>query len=102
VLKRQYDEKCDVWSCGVIMYILLVGYPPFKGKNHKEIFDKIKLGKFSMGQPEWKYISKEAKHLIKKMLTFIPEQRVSAEEALNDVWITENTKGTDEKTKNLL
>ena len=41
VLENNYDEKCDVWSCGVIMYILLCGYPPFKGKNHKEIFDKI-------------------------------------------------------------
>ena len=42
VLNRKYDEKCDVWSSGVIMYILLCGYPPFKGKNHKEIFDRIK------------------------------------------------------------
>jgi calcium-dependent protein kinase len=46
VLNRMYDEKCDVWSCGVIMYILLCGQPPFKGKNHREIFDKIRAGKF--------------------------------------------------------
>jgi calcium-dependent protein kinase len=61
------------------MYILLVGYPPFKGKNHKEIFDKIKMGKYSMGQPEWKEVSKEAKYLIKKLLTFSPEERISAD-----------------------
>jgi calcium-dependent protein kinase len=78
VLKRHYDEKCDVWSCGVIMYILLVGYPPFKGKNHKEIFSKISLGKFSMGFPEWKNVSREAKYLIKKMLTFNSDDRISA------------------------
>ena len=47
VLNRMYDEKCDVWSCGVIMYILLCGQPPFKGKTHKEIFDKIRAGKFT-------------------------------------------------------
>jgi len=86
-----YDEKCDVWSCGVIMYILLCGHPPFQGKNHKDIFDKIKIGKFSFAASEWKNITKEAKYMIKKMLTFNPEDRVSAEEALNDVWIQKHT-----------
>lgn len=60
------------------MYILLCGYPPFKGKNHKEIFDKIKIGKFSLGSPEWKNVSREAKFMIKRMLTFNPDERVSA------------------------
>ena len=55
------------------MYILLCGYPPFKGKNHKEIFSKIATGKFSMASPEWKNISREAKYLIKKLLTFNSE-----------------------------
>lgn len=73
------------------MYILLCGYPPFKGKNHKEIFDKIKIGKFSFSATEWKNISKEAKYMIKKMLTFLPDERVSAEEALTDKWIVEHT-----------
>ena len=68
-----YDEKCDVWSCGVIMYILLCGNPPFKGKNPKEIFDKIRIGKFSFAEYEWKNVSKEAKYMIKRMLTFNPE-----------------------------
>jgi calcium-dependent protein kinase len=87
-----YDEKCDVWSCGVIMYILLCGYPPFKGKNHKEIFEKIKTGKFSFAGIEWRNISKEAKYMIKRMLTFDPEKRLSADEALVDVWLTSLTK----------
>ena len=46
VLKQDYNEKCDVWSCGVILYILLCGYPPFTGKNEKEIMNKVKEGKF--------------------------------------------------------
>jgi calcium-dependent protein kinase len=47
VLSYKYNEKCDVWSCGVILYILLCGYPPFTGKNEKEIIDKVKKGKFN-------------------------------------------------------
>ena len=86
-MNKLYNEKCDVWSCGVIMYILLCGYPPFKGNNHKEIFEKIKTGKFSFAANEWKNISKEAKYMIKKMLTFNPDERVSADVALNDQWI---------------
>jgi len=73
------------------MYILLCGSPPFKGKSHKEIFDKIKIGKYTFSQPEWINVSREAKLMIKKMLTFNPEERVSAEEALNDPWIIEMT-----------
>lgn len=99
VLNRMYDEKCDVWSCGVIMYILLCGQPPFKGKNHKEIFDKIKAGKYTFSQPEWKEVSRSAKMLIRKMLTYNPEQRVSAEEALNNEWIVSNNMGRRRELK---
>lgn len=69
------------------MYILLCGQPPFKGKTHKEIFDKIRAGKFTFQQPEWGYVSREAMKLIKKMLTYDSSDRLSAEEALNDEWI---------------
>lgn len=86
-----YDEKCDVWSCGVIMFILLCGQPPFKGKTHKDIFEKIRVGKFSFSQPEWQKVSREAKNLIKRLLTFDPKERISADEALADVWIDEFT-----------
>ena len=75
----------------MIMYILLCGYPPFKGKNHKEIFDKIKTGKFSFAASEWKSVTREAKVMIKRMLTYEPEERISAEQALNQEWIVHNS-----------
>ena len=100
VIKKMYDEKCDVWSSGVIMYILLCGYPPFRGKGHKEIFEKIKLGNFSMSGTEWKHVSQEAKVMIKSMLCYNPCYRLSAEEALHDPWIMKfQDKKTQEKFK---
>lgn len=73
------------------MYILLCGYPPFKGKTHKEIFDKIKIGKFAFPYAEWDKVSGQAKMLITKMLTFNPSERISAEKALNDTWLVTHT-----------
>ena len=70
VLRKSYSEKCDEWSCGVILYILLCGYPPFNGHNKQEIMQKVVLGKFSLQGPEWKKVSKEAKALVKKLLTY--------------------------------
>lgn len=91
VIDRNYDEKCDVWSCGVIMYVMLCGYPPFSGKTSKEIFQKIKVGKYSFDPEDWGKISDEAKKLIKKMLAYNPADRISAKDAFNDPWIQKNT-----------
>ena len=70
MLKRKYDEKCDIWSCGVILYITLAGYPPFNGPNDNAIMERVKTGVYSMDTPEFKNISSEAKHLIRKMLGY--------------------------------
>ena len=90
VLKGDYDEKCDVWSCGVILYILLCGYPPFNGDTDDDIYNEILKGQIDFPKEEWSKISKEAKELIKKMLTLNPENRVSALEALSDKWFNIN------------
>lgn len=66
---------------------MLCGYPPFKGKSEKEIFEKAASGKIDFPKAEWDHISEAAKNLVKKMLTVDPKKRVSAADALNDAWI---------------
>ena len=90
VLKKHYDEKCDIWSCGVIMYILLSGRPPFAGDNDKEIMDKVRIGKYDLEDPPFDKLSGAGKDLIKKLLVMDPKQRISAQEALSHPWFKEN------------
>jgi len=87
VINGRYDEKCDLWSCGVILYILLSGYPPFEGKDDDEVLRQVVKGKFSLSNPEWHEISDEAKDLIRGFLKYNPEERISAAEALKHPWI---------------
>ncbi|CAD8206359.1 unnamed protein product [Paramecium octaurelia] len=94
VLNHNYNEKCDVWSCGVILYILLCGYPPFTGKNENEIFEKVKIGKFKFPIEEWDSISREAKSLIQRMLQVDVTSRYSASQALSDPWISKHSPDT--------
>lgn len=87
VLRCHYDERCDIWSAGVNLYILLCGYPPFGGSSDDQILKKIAIGRFSFPSPEWDFISFEAKDLISKMLTFDYQRRISANEALAHPWL---------------
>ncbi|CAG9330886.1 unnamed protein product [Blepharisma stoltei] len=87
VLRMRYDEKCDIWSAGVNMYILLSGIPPFGGSSDHEILLKVKNGRHSFPSPQWDSISFEAKDLIEKMLEIDPDRRVSAREALAHPWL---------------
>ena len=105
VLRGNYDEKCDIWSCGVIFYILLCGYPPFNGENDEEIFEAVLKGEFEFPEEEWDSVSDDAKKLIKKMLTNNPQKRISALDSLKDSWFKKNEeKGDSDKklAKNVL
>ena len=86
VLKEDYDEKCDIWSVGVITYLTLCGYPPFNGETDEEIYDAVESGVYEFPAEEWDHISKEAKDLISKMLVLDPNKRISALDALDHVW----------------
>lgn len=79
--------KADMWSLGVIMYILLCGYMPFQGEDFDEIFTKIKIGKYHFDYEEFKHVSNEGKDLIAKLLVLNPERRYSACEALAHPWL---------------
>merc|ERR1711920_764163 len=86
VLNGCYDELCDIWSAGVIMYVLLSGIPPFNGNNDHQILAQVKSGKLVFDQ-EWKNISEDAMNLIKGMLNRNIHDRSTAEQALSHVWI---------------
>lgn len=86
VLRGFYNEKCDMWSIGVILYLLLSGKPPFEGKNEAEVLKKVEKGAFTLTSPVWGKISFEAKDLITKMLTYNQSMRISAKDALKHQW----------------
>ena len=92
VLAGNYDEKCDIWAAGCILYTLLCGYPAFCGDDDQEILRLVIKGKYDFDGEEWADISKEAKDLIKKMICK-PERRLSATEVLDHKWVKMMTKG---------
>jgi calcium-dependent protein kinase len=89
VWKKHYNRECDVWSAGVIMYILLSGTPPFNAPTDKEMKEKILEGAYNLTGPTWDATSEAAKDLIGQLLTYDPESRVTAEAALSHVWFEE-------------
>ena len=90
VIDNLYDEKSDEWSCGVLMYILICGEPPFQGETEEEIFANVKKGKFSFHQKEFKDVSDSCKDLIKQLLEPDKNHRIKASEALKHPFFKEN------------
>jgi calcium-dependent protein kinase len=86
VIDGYYDEKCDVWSAGIILYVLLCGYPPFNGKDDDEIFLKIKRKNYSFPSPEWDNISQDAKDLLQSIICD-QFMRLNDEQVLNHPWV---------------
>lgn len=94
-----YGKECDLWSCGVILFILLGGYPPFDDESEPNLFRRIRSGKYDMGDPVWSAVSDDAKDLIKKLLTVDPTKRLTIEGILEHPWMKE---GEIAKHKDLL
>uniref|UniRef100_A0A8D0MBX3 Calcium/calmodulin dependent protein kinase II alpha n=1 Tax=Sus scrofa TaxID=9823 RepID=A0A8D0MBX3_PIG len=86
--KDPYGKPVDLWACGVILYILLVGYPPFWDEDQHRLYQQIKAGAYDFPSPEWDTVTPEAKDLINKMLTINPSKRITAAEALKHPWIS--------------
>jgi len=97
LMGEPYDMAVDIWSIGVISYVLLCGFPPFYGDSQKELFENIMNGTYDFPDPEWTDVSQGAKNFIKKILVVDPEKRVNADQCLNDEWIKESTGGKKDK-----
>jgi calcium-dependent protein kinase len=91
VLKRKYNYQCDIWSCGVILFVLLSGHPPFNAKSRKALFQKIIAGKLNLDTAEWKLISNEAKDMLRALLCVNPIRRISINDCLKHPWIVKFT-----------
>ena len=86
VLSEEYDIKCDIWSCGVILYILISGVPPFNGPSEQDILEKVRQGKYNFNRKQFEMASNEVKDLIQKILQKNPTKRYSASDCLNHDW----------------
>ncbi|TKS85825.1 Calcium/calmodulin-dependent protein kinase type II subunit gamma [Collichthys lucidus] len=109
--KDPYGKPVDIWACGVILYILLVGYPPFWDEDQHKLYQQIKAGAYDFPSPEWDTVTPEAKNLINQMLTINPAKRITADQALKHPWVCEaqttvvhnpadGTKGSTESCNN--
>jgi len=86
-----YGKQVDVWGTGVILYILLCGFPPFYGDDEDEIYDRIEVGDYNFPSPYWDPISEEAKALIQRMLELDRNKRITVDEALEHPWVKGDT-----------
>ena len=102
VIMNDYNEKADIWSCGIILYTMLCGHPPFCGQDDNIIKSKILHSRLVFPQKDFKNISSEAINFLKKLLTYLPDNRPSAEEALNDIWLNNESSSNIELNKEII
>lgn len=87
-----YDQSCDMWSVGVILYVLLCGYTPFMSDDQEKMFERIKHAEWDFDPVDWKEVSDEAKALIRALLEPSPDSRMTAARALRSKWINKDAK----------
>lgn len=102
VLRRRYGKEADIWSCGVILYILLSGVPPFWGESEQQIFDAILKGDLDLESDPWPHISDSAKDCVKRMLDANPKTRATADQILHHEWMKENGTASSEPLDNVV
>ena len=95
VLQKSYDKSCDLWSIGVIAYILLVGYPPFNGNDNKEVYAAVRRGTYSFPQEDWQHVSINAQSFIVSLLQRDPTKRLTVDQALRHPWLLKNLSRMD-------
>jgi len=95
VLRRSYTKSSDLWSVGVIAYILMCGYPPFNGEDNNAVYDAVRRGRLCFPSAEWSGTSRESRHFIRCLLQRDPRERVSALQALNHPWIVKHIGNKD-------
>jgi|EP00970_Alexandrium_tamarense_P007895 serine/threonine protein kinase len=87
LLRGSYGRSCDVWSVGVISYVLLSGLPPFNAPNDSSIMNLIRRGEYSMSGRVWEGISDNGKDFVKRLMQVDPNKRLNASEALHHPWL---------------
>ena len=102
VLRRNYSNEADIWSAGVILYILLAGVPPFWAQSEQAIFDEVLKGKYDLKSDPWGKISEGAKDVVRKMLVSNPKDRATAQEILNHPWVREDGDASDEQLEDVV
>lgn len=93
VLKKKYDRSCDLWSVGVIAYILLAGYPPFNGKNNADTHRAVSRGRYRFASEDWKHTTSESRDFVRRLLQTDPARRMTVDEALAHPWIIRHNQG---------
>ncbi|KAL7517589.1 hypothetical protein ACHAWX_002503, partial [Stephanocyclus meneghinianus] len=87
VLRKSYTKSSDLWSVGVISYILLCGYPPFNGASNSEVYSAVLRGLYYFPSSDWKHVSSSARDFVVRLLQTDPRRRMTAEEAMSHPWI---------------